>query len=49
MFAASKRFISIFVFIYITFLTKYLKDEAYTHLGLLIRCDFGMRNVKAAK
>jgi len=47
--AAFKLFISIFGFIYITFLTKYLKDETSTNLGLLIHSDFGMRNVKADK
>jgi hypothetical protein len=47
--ADSKRFISIFGSIYITFLAKYLKDETTTHLGLLIHGDFGIRNVKTGK
>jgi hypothetical protein len=47
--AASKCFISISGFIYTKFLIEYLNGVTYTHLGLLINGDFGMRNVKAGE
>jgi len=47
--AACKCFISISGFMNTKFFTKYLKDEKYIFLGLLIHGDFGMRNVKAGK
>jgi len=47
--AACKCFVSISGFMNTKFFTKYLKDEKYIFLGLLIHGDFGMRNVKAGK